>query len=68
MKGNSQEAIAAQIEVDSLTYLSKEGMLKVTNENPTHFCTACFDGDYPIEIPDSIKASKLMLEKVEAAV
>jgi len=59
----SQAEIAAQIEVDSLTYLSKEGMLAVTKEDPTSFCTACFDGNYPIEIPDSIKASKLILEK-----
>ncbi|AFY38830.1 amidophosphoribosyltransferase [[Leptolyngbya] sp. PCC 7376] len=59
----TQQAIAEQIEVDSLTYLSKEGMLKVTNENPQHFCTACFDGNYPIEIPDAIKSSKLMLEE-----
>ncbi|MGB2925762.1 MAG: amidophosphoribosyltransferase [Limnothrix sp.] len=59
----TQAEIAAQIEVDSLTYLSKEGMLAVTKEDPTSFCTACFDGNYPIEIPDSIKASKLILEK-----
>ncbi|BAW96143.1 amidophosphoribosyltransferase [[Synechococcus] sp. NIES-970] len=60
----SQAEIAAQIEVDSLTYLSKEGMLDVTNERTSSFCTACFDGNYPIEIPDAIKSSKLMLEKV----
>lgn len=59
----SEAEIARQIEVDSLTYLSKEGMLQVTNENPKSFCTACFDGNYPIEVPDAIKASKLMLEK-----
>lgn len=59
----TEAEIAAQIEVDSLTYLSKEGMLAVTKEDPTSFCTACFDGNYPIEIPDSIKASKLILEK-----
>ncbi|NJN72491.1 MAG: amidophosphoribosyltransferase [Limnothrix sp. RL_2_0] len=59
----SKAEIAAQIEVDSLTYLSKEGMLEVTKEDPASFCTACFDGNYPIEIPDSIKASKLILEK-----
>jgi amidophosphoribosyltransferase len=59
----TQAEIAKQIEVDTLTYLSKEGMLQVTNENPGSFCTACFDGNYPIEIPDSIKASKLILEK-----
>ncbi|MBV5259544.1 amidophosphoribosyltransferase [Synechococcus moorigangaii CMS01] len=59
----SLDEIARQIEVDSLTYLSKEGMLDVTNERTSSFCTACFDGHYPIEIPDVIKSSKLMLEK-----
>lgn len=54
--------IAKQIEVDSLTYLSEEGMLKVTKENPQHFCTACFNGNYPVDIPENVKRSKLMLE------
>ncbi len=54
--------IAKQIEVDSLGYLSEAGMLKVTRENPQHFCTACFNGSYPIAIPDDVKRSKLMLE------
>ena len=26
------------------------------------FCLACFDGEYPIEIPESVKAGKLALE------
>jgi amidophosphoribosyltransferase len=56
--------IAKQIEVDTLTYLSQEGMLKVTNENPQSFCTACFNGNYPIDIPEDIKRSKLILEPV----
>lgn len=56
--------IAKQIEVDSLTYLSEEGMLKVTNKNPQNFCTACFNGNYPIDIPDDIKRAKLMLETI----
>ena len=56
--------IEAQIGVDSLAYLSWEGMLEVTGEDPNSFCSACFTGDYPINIPDHIKRSKLMLEKV----
>jgi amidophosphoribosyltransferase len=55
--------IKQQIEVDSLAYLSWEGMLKVTGEDPHSFCSACFTGDYPIPIPDKVKRSKLMLEK-----
>jgi amidophosphoribosyltransferase len=54
--------IAAQIGVDSLAYLSWEGMLNATEQNPNNFCSACFTGNYPVEIPDGIKRSKLMLE------
>ena len=56
--------IEAQIGVDSLAYLSWEGMLKVTETDPQSFCSACFTGDYPIDIPAHVKRSKLMLEKV----
>jgi amidophosphoribosyltransferase len=56
--------IAAQIGVDSLAYLSEAGMLEATQQNTEHFCSACFNGQYPVEIPDVIKRSKLMLEEV----
>lgn len=61
----SVEEIAAQIEVDSLRYLSWEGMLTTTREDPNHFCSACFTGDYPVSIPETVKRSKLMLEKTQ---
>ena len=57
--------IEKQIEVDSLAYLSLEGMLEITGEDPSSFCSACFTGNYPIAIPDQIKRSKLMLEKMK---
>lgn len=60
----SVEEIRQQIGVDTLAYLSEEGMLKVTKENPAHFCTACFNGNYPISIPDEVKKAKLVLETV----
>jgi amidophosphoribosyltransferase len=59
--------IAAQIGVDSLSYLSRQGMLVATREDTSSFCTACFTGDYPIAIPDPIKRTKLVLEKVANA-
>ncbi len=55
--------IEAQIEVDSLAYLSWEGMLIATGEDTSRFCSACFTGDYPIQIPDPVKRSKLIMEK-----
>ena len=59
----SIEEIRQQIEVDSLAYLSWEGMLKATGEDPNTFCSACFTGNYPIDIPEKVKRSKLILEK-----
>ncbi len=47
------EEIAEQLELDSLGYLSKEGMLScVRAHNPADYCTACFDGEYPVEPSD----------------
>ena len=57
--------IGKQIGVDSLVYLSWEGMMIATREESNSFCSACFTGDYPIAIPENIKRSKLILEKVE---
>ena len=55
--------IAKKIGVDSLHYLSWEGMLAATQRNPENYCSACFTGDYPISIPEPLKRTKLMLEK-----
>ncbi|MBD2344062.1 amidophosphoribosyltransferase [Anabaena subtropica] len=60
----SVEEIAKQLEVDSLAYLSWDGMLETTREDKNSFCSACFTGDYPVTIPEQVKRSKLILEKV----
>ncbi len=47
---NSVEEIAAEIGADSLHYLSQAGMLKaIDSDEIGGYCTACFDGDYPIK-------------------
>ncbi len=61
----SVEEIAEKIGVDSLAYLSWEGMLKTTHQDPNSFCSACFTGDYPVNIPDPYKRSKLKFEASE---
>jgi amidophosphoribosyltransferase len=61
----SVDEIAAQIGVDSLAYLSWEGMLAATEQDPSQFCSACFTGDYPIPVPTKLRHSKLMLEELE---
>jgi len=51
--------IADFIQVDSLEYLSLEGMLSVV-KNSKNFCHACFTGEYPVKIPKN--KSKYLLE------
>jgi amidophosphoribosyltransferase len=46
------EEIRAHLGVDSLGYLSLDGMLRAAGGDETEFCHACFSGAYPTEIPD----------------
>lgn len=46
----SIEDIRKYFDVESLGYLSIDGMLSVMPEPQTDFCAACFNGDYPIQI------------------
>ena len=49
--GNREvEEIKEMIDIDSLKYLSLEGTLDSTSQTKTKFCTACFSGDYPIQM------------------
>jgi amidophosphoribosyltransferase len=48
---NRVEEIARLIGVDSLGYLSLEGMLGAVPGGPDGFCHACFSGQYPTQPP-----------------
>jgi amidophosphoribosyltransferase len=50
---HSIEEIAKRIGVDSLGYLSLEGMLAAVPDGPSGFCHACFSGEYPTAAPSS---------------
>ncbi len=54
------EEIADIIGVDSLAYLSLDGLKKAVGGDA--FCTACFNGDYPIDFPDQGKKLQLRFE------
>jgi amidophosphoribosyltransferase len=56
----SVEEIRAYVGADSLGYLSQEGMIEATGRPASEFCAACFDGDYPIPVPE--QAGKFVLE------
>jgi amidophosphoribosyltransferase len=54
------DQIRAYVGADSLGYLSLEGMVSAAGGEKDSFCRACFDGEYPIEIPEG--AGKFVLE------
>jgi amidophosphoribosyltransferase len=54
------EEIRQYVGADSLGYLSLEGMVAATGQDRDTFCRACFDGEYPIPIPEH--AGKFLLQ------
>ncbi len=48
---SSVEEIRRQLGVDTLGYLSLDGMLAAAGNAEGRFCHACFSGKYPTEIP-----------------
>ncbi|MBT3251901.1 MAG: amidophosphoribosyltransferase [Candidatus Marinimicrobia bacterium] len=46
---NEVDEIRNIIEVDSLSYMSLDALLNSVDQ-PDHYCTACFSGDYPLPI------------------
>jgi amidophosphoribosyltransferase len=59
----SIEDIRKHIGADSLGYLSVKGLMRAVAMKADRFCTACFTGDYPIDVPDEMRLSKFALEK-----
>ncbi len=55
------EEIRQFVGADSLGYLSLEGMVAAAGSPKEEFCRACFDGEYPIPVPEG--AGKFLLEQ-----
>jgi amidophosphoribosyltransferase len=57
------DGIRRAIGADSLGYLSREGLLAAVRGDAGErgFCTACFDGQYPTDVP--LELDKLALER-----
>lgn len=53
---NDVKKIQQELEVDSLQYLSYQGLIECTPEKDERFyCTACFTGKYPIPVDENLK-------------
>ncbi len=60
---HSVEEIRRYLTADSLGYLSLEGLLEIIPESLNKFCTACFNGDYPIAFPENRMSQLGLFEK-----
>jgi amidophosphoribosyltransferase len=65
--GLSVDEIAHSMGADSLGYISLEGMIEATTIAKDRLCRACFDGVYPVELPDPERLGKHLLEIPAAA-
>ena len=54
------------IGADSLGYVSLDGLVAATSQAAGSLCRACFDGQYPVPVPDS-ERGKDVLEPVVTA-
>jgi len=63
----SIEEIRAYNGADSLDYISMENLVDAVGGDKQVFCRACFDGQYPIHVPQDFQLTKLMLEDANAA-
>ena len=59
------EDIRKYLNVDSLRYISIEGLVKAIGEPKDKFCFACFNGDYPVPVSDDLQFDKYFMEGEE---
>ena len=55
------DQIAEYLGIDSMAYLSQEGMLSCVGQPAENYCTACFDGSYRLNVTRPV--NKLDLER-----
>ena len=61
--GLDDEGIRRSIGADSLGYVSLENTIAASEQPKSRLCRACFDGEYPIPLPDIV--GKHVLEGIE---
>ncbi len=62
------DGVRASIGADSLGYVSLDQLIAATEQPKSRLCTACFDGNYPIELPSADLIGKHVLEGVSRKV
>ena len=62
--GADTEGVRRSIGSDSLGYVSVDQMVAASEQPRSRLCCACFDGDYPIPLPEEAQLGKNLLEDV----
>ncbi|WP_255949180.1 amidophosphoribosyltransferase [Streptomyces odontomachi] len=65
--GMTIDEIGTSLGADSLAYISIDGMIEATTLPKGNLCRACFDGEYPMDLPDPELLGKQLLETELAA-
>jgi amidophosphoribosyltransferase len=60
--GLDRDGIRRSIGADTLGYVSLNGLIAATEQPKSRLCRACFDGEYPIELPADNVIGKHVLE------
>ena len=60
------EGVRRSIGSDTLGYVSLDGLIAATEQPRTRLCSACFDGEYPIALPEEARLGKHLLEELAA--
>ncbi|WP_198943595.1 amidophosphoribosyltransferase [Actinokineospora bangkokensis] len=66
--GLDADGIRRSIGADSLGYVSLEALVAASEQPRSRLCSACFDGEYPIPLPDDALIGKHLLEDLEKGV
>jgi amidophosphoribosyltransferase len=65
--GLDVEGVRRSIGADTLGYISLDGLVAASEQPRTRLCMACFDGDYPIPLPEAARLGKHLLEDLVRA-
>jgi amidophosphoribosyltransferase len=66
--GLTTDEIRTSLGADSLGYVSLEALMAATEQAPDRLCRACFDGVYPVDLPEPELLGKHLLEGIERSV
>ncbi len=64
-RSRNVEEIREFLGVDSLHFLSREGLLSCVNRPPESYCTACYDGNYPLDIENPIATGDVLGDQLK---